>query len=168
MGVRNTLRVGGASGADSLAASVGLSRTRDLSQRSRVWDGLRGRDGRRRAWLSGQWSLPAPADLQRLAETAEAQGRTPVVWDGQIRAVIVVSDTIKAGSAKAIAERRNLGLRRVLLKGDNTRADHSGRPVGTTTAGVIAEVLPANKVDVVRLHGLRTVVAIELPVSLRR
>ena len=56
----------------------------------------------RRSWLAEQWSLTAPANLVELAESAETAGRTPVwvAWDGSIRAVIVVSDTIKDGTRR--------------------------------------------------------------------
>ena len=107
----------------------------------------------RRSWLASQWSLTAPEELVRAAEDAEAQGRTPVwvAWDGQTRAVVVVSDTIKDTSAQAIAEMRQLGLRPVLLTGDNTRAAETvAEQVGIATADVYAEVLPADKVDIVK------------------
>ncbi|MDV3207373.1 MAG: heavy metal translocating P-type ATPase, partial [Rhodococcus ruber] len=60
----------------------------------------------RRSWLRDEWSLTAPESLRRSADDAEAEGRTPVwiAWDGRIRAVVVVSDTIKDTSAAAIAE----------------------------------------------------------------
>jgi len=107
----------------------------------------------RRSWLASQWSLTAPEELVRAAKNAEAQGRTPVwvAWDGQIRAVVVVCDTIKDTSAQAIAELRQLGLRPVLLTGDNTRAAKAvAEQVGIATADVYAEVLPADKVDIVK------------------
>ncbi|HET7399406.1 MAG TPA: heavy metal translocating P-type ATPase [Intrasporangium sp.] len=107
----------------------------------------------RRSWLEGEWALPTPQQLVRLAEAAEGEGRTPVWvgWDGQVRAVVVVSDTIKETSAEAVAQLRRLGLRPVLLTGDNARAAHAvaGR-VGIATPDVIAEVLPADKVDAVK------------------
>ena len=107
----------------------------------------------RRSWLAGEWSLTAPEDLQRLAETAEAEGRSPVwvAWDGEVRAVLVVSDTIKETSAQAITELRGLGLRPVLLTGDNSRAARAvAARVGIAPEDVVAEVLPADKVDVVK------------------
>jgi len=117
----------------------------------------------RRSWLAQDWSLQAPEDLVRLAEAAEGEGRTPVwvAWDGRVRAVVVVSDTVKESSAAAIAHLRRLGLRPVLLTGDNERAAREvGRQVGIEGSDVIAEVLPADKVDVVkRLQGDGAVVA---------
>ena len=117
----------------------------------------------RRSWLADQWSLTAPADLVQLAGAAETEGRTPVwiAWDGSIRAVVVVSDTVKDSSHAAIADLRRLGLRPVLLTGDNERAAREvARQVGIDPQDVIAEVLPADKVDVVkRLQGEGAVVA---------
>ncbi|MEP7047061.1 MAG: heavy metal translocating P-type ATPase, partial [Ilumatobacteraceae bacterium] len=97
------------------------------------------------------WSLPLDDTLRAARDAAEAAGRTPIYvgWDGKARAVLVVSDTVKTTSAEAIAGMRHLGLRPVLLTGDNTRAAHAvAEQVGITE--VIAEVLPADKVDVIR------------------
>ncbi len=97
------------------------------------------------------WAMHLDDTLIRARDTAEAAGRTPIYvgWDGQPRAVLVVSDTIKATSVEAIAGLRRLGLRPVLLTGDNERAARSvAAQVGITE--VIAEVLPADKVDVIR------------------
>jgi Cu+-exporting ATPase len=107
----------------------------------------------RRSWLADEWSLAAPEDLVRLAAAAEGEGRTPVwvAWDGQVRAVVVVADMIKDSSAEAIAELRALGLRPVLLTGDNTRAAQAvAERVGIPAWDVVAEVLPADKVDVIK------------------
>jgi Cu+-exporting ATPase len=97
------------------------------------------------------WALTLPDDLRAAKEAAEADGRTPVLvgWDGAARAVLVVSDTIKDTSAEAVTQLRALGLRPVLLTGDNERA---ARAVATQVGidEVIAEVLPQDKVDVVR------------------
>jgi Cu+-exporting ATPase len=107
----------------------------------------------RRSWLTTQWSLTAPEELRHQADLAEAEGRTPVwvAWDGRARAVIVVADTLKDTSAQAIADLRHLGLRPVLLTGDNARAAQSvAAQVGIGLDDVIAEVLPADKVEVVK------------------
>lgn len=97
------------------------------------------------------WSLVLDDTLRAARDDAEAAGRTPIYvgWDGQARAVLVVSDTIKATSAEAIAGLRQLGLRPVLLTGDNQRAAQAvAGLVGIDE--VIAEVLPQDKVDVIR------------------
>jgi Cu+-exporting ATPase len=107
----------------------------------------------RRTWLEHEWSIHAPADLIAAAEAAEADGQTPVwvAWDGAARGVIVVADTIKDTSAQAIAQFRALGLRPILLTGDNTRAARAvAAQVGIEPADVIAEVLPADKVSAVK------------------
>ncbi|QYG91412.1 copper-translocating P-type ATPase [Iamia sp. SCSIO 61187] len=97
------------------------------------------------------WSLTLPPALAQARDEAEAEGRTPVLagWDGEARAVVVVSDTVKATSAEAIGRFRALGLRPVLLTGDNERAARQvAHQVGIDE--VVAEVLPAEKVDAVR------------------
>nr|WP_084377731.1 heavy metal translocating P-type ATPase [Mycolicibacterium novocastrense] len=107
----------------------------------------------RRGCLTEQWSLTAPDDLVDAAEQAETQGQTPVWvgWDGAIRGVIVVADTIKSTSAAAVGQFRRLGLRPVLLTGDNRRAAHAvAARVGIDPRDVIAEVLPADKLDAVK------------------
>jgi Cu+-exporting ATPase len=72
-----------------------------------------------------------------------------VGWDGAIRAAIIVADTIKATSPEAITALRRLGLTPILLTGDNERAARAvADQAGIDT--VIAEVLPTDKVDVVR------------------
>ncbi|UCZ61743.1 heavy metal translocating P-type ATPase [Mycolicibacterium phocaicum] len=101
----------------------------------------------RRSWLTAE----AAPELQTAARHAEAEGRTPV-WvavDGAIAGVIVVSDTVKDTAAEAIAELKKLGLTPVLLSGDNARAAGAvAAEVGIET--VIAEVLPADKVDEIK------------------
>jgi Cu+-exporting ATPase len=97
------------------------------------------------------WSLALSPELAAARDAAEELGRTPVLvgWDGEARAVVVVSDTVKPTSAEAVARFRGLGLRPVLLTGDNERAArHVAGQVGIDE--VVAEVLPADKVDVVR------------------
>ncbi|HEY8534658.1 MAG TPA: heavy metal translocating P-type ATPase [Micromonospora sp.] len=96
---------------------------------------------------------PLPADLEAAAEAAERAGRTPVwvVWDGRPRGVLVVADTVTPTSASAVAQLRELGLRPVMLTGDNARAARAvAAQVGIPVEDVIAEVHPADKVEVIR------------------
>jgi Cu+-exporting ATPase len=105
----------------------------------------------RASWLRAEWSLAIPESLTGQAGTAEAAGQTAVyaAWDGQIRGLLVVADTVKPTSAEAIARLRAMGLRPVLLTGDNERAArHVADAVGIDE--VIAGVLPAGKVDAVK------------------
>ncbi len=105
----------------------------------------------RASWLEGEWAQPLPAELAAARDEAEAAGRTAVAvgWDGAARGVLVVSDTVRPTSAEAVTRLRGLGLRPVLLTGDNSRAAHAvAARVGIDE--VIAEVLPEGKVDVVR------------------
>jgi Cu+-exporting ATPase len=78
----------------------------------------------RRSWLEAEWGMAVPALLACRAEAAEAAGRTAVLasWDGQVRGVLVVADTVKPTSVEAVARLRGMGLRPVLLTGDNERA----------------------------------------------
>ena len=97
------------------------------------------------------WALHLTDELRAARDAAEGGGRTPVFvgWDGAARAMLVVSDTVKDTSAEAVAGLRRLGLRPVLLTGDNERAARAvAAQVGIDE--VVAEVLPADKVDVVR------------------
>ncbi|MGH3445681.1 MAG: heavy metal translocating P-type ATPase, partial [Nocardioidaceae bacterium] len=110
-------------------------------------------------------SLPLPVELERAVSAAAEQGRTAVAvgWNGRARGVLVVADAVKPTSAEAIARLRRLGLTPVLLTGDHasvarTVAAEVGIDRGPDT--VIAEVLPADKVDVVaRLQERGRVVA---------
>jgi Cu+-exporting ATPase len=105
----------------------------------------------RAAWLASDWGLTVPAALSVRAEAAEAAGQTAVfaAWDGQVRGVLVVADTVKPTSAEAVRRLRGMGLRPVLLSGDNERAARAvAAAVGIDE--VIAGVLPAGKVDVIR------------------
>ncbi|GLV95098.1 MULTISPECIES: heavy metal translocating P-type ATPase [Streptomyces] len=105
----------------------------------------------RASWLDGQLLLPLPGELARARDAAEAAGRTVVfaAWDDQVRAALVVADTVKATSAQAIADLKQLGLTPVLLTGDNTAAARAvAAEVGIDQ--VIAEVHPEDKVAEVR------------------
>ncbi|WP_223185542.1 cation-translocating P-type ATPase [Streptomyces sp. CBMA152] len=101
--------------------------------------------------LLAEWAITLPADLERARNTAEAAGRTAVLvaWDGEARAVLEVADAVKDTSAEAIRRLRALGLTPILLTGDNRAvAESVAAEVGIDE--VIAEVMPEDKVDVVK------------------
>ena len=101
--------------------------------------------------LLAEWGLELPADLARARVEAEAEGRTVVAagWEGAVRGLLVVADRIKPSSAEAIADLKRLGLRPVLLTGDNERTARSvAASVGVDD--VHANVLPEDKVAEVR------------------
>jgi P-type Cu+ transporter len=108
-------------------------------------------------------SQPLPSELAAALADSEAHGRTVVAvgWDGSARGLLVVADTVKATSAEAVRRLRGLGLRPVLLTGDNAAAAQAvAAEVGIGPEDVVAGVLPAGKVDVVRrLQGEGRVVA---------
>ncbi|MDW5330169.1 heavy metal translocating P-type ATPase [Plantactinospora sp. KLBMP9567] len=104
-----------------------------------------------RARLLADRDLEPPAPLGAAVADAEAAGRTVVLagWDGRVRGALVVSDAIKPTSREAVAGLRRLGLTPVLLTGDNHAVARSvAAEVGIDE--VIAEVLPADKLDVVK------------------
>ena len=98
-----------------------------------------------------QSKLPLPATLTQQAEQLAAEGKTPLFFGGagHLRGVIAVADTIKADSPEAIRQLQNMGIRVVMLTGDNQRtADAIGRQAGVDE--VIAGVLPDGKEAVIR------------------
>jgi Cu+-exporting ATPase len=101
--------------------------------------------------LLADWAMPVPDEFEVVLQEARALGYTAIVggWDGEARAVFTVADTVKPTSREAIAQLVDLGLRPVLLTGDNTQTARTvAALVGITE--VIAEVLPAEKVEVIR------------------
>ncbi len=105
--------------------------------------------------LLEEWSQKLPAELYRAFTAAQADGSTAIAvgWDGAARGVLVVADAIKPTSAGAIGQLRKLGLQPVLLTGDNEATARTvARAVGIDVSPdtVIADVLPADKVDVVK------------------
>lgn len=135
--------VGPLSGVTDFASHGGMGVTGTVSGRRLVVG--------RSTWLRDAHGLSAPPDLQQAAEDAEQRGQTPV-WlavDDTISAVFVVADAVKESAAQAISSLRDLGLTPILLTGDNERA---ARTVAASVGidDVIAEVLPADKVDHVK------------------
>ncbi|MFG3064125.1 heavy metal translocating P-type ATPase [Streptomyces sp. NPDC048231] len=101
----------------------------------------------------GRFPDALPDALARAKAEAEAEGRTAVVVarDGVALGVLTVADAIKETSAEAVRGLRALGLRPVLLTGDNRAvAGAVAGAVGIAAGDVIAEVLPEEKVAVVR------------------
>ncbi|MEU8244392.1 heavy metal translocating P-type ATPase [Actinoplanes missouriensis] len=95
--------------------------------------------------------LTIPAEVEDAVAAEEAAGRTAIVagWDGAARGVLSVADAVKPTSRDAIARLRALGLRPILLTGDNeTVARAVAAEVGIDE--VIAGVLPADKVETVK------------------
>ncbi|BDB58262.1 MULTISPECIES: heavy metal translocating P-type ATPase [Rhodococcus] len=113
--------------------------------------------------LLADWSQHLSETLQQAFEQAQKSGGTAIAvgWDGKARGIVVVADAVKPTSAKAVAELRELGLRPILLTGDNAAVAHTvAAEVGIDETDVIADVLPTDKVDVVeRLQREGAVVA---------
>jgi len=108
----------------------------------------------KRAWLAGEWSLAIGSELTELteqADRAEENGQTAVfvAWDGRVRGVLTVADTIKPTALAAVTKLRDLGLHPVLLTGDNERAARAvARQVGIDD--VIAGMDPGGKLAAIR------------------
>ncbi|MDQ2661902.1 MAG: heavy metal translocating P-type ATPase [Actinomycetota bacterium] len=102
-------------------------------------------------WLAAEWSIVLPDALQAARAEAEARGVTTVAvaWDGEVRGLIGVGDTVKSTSAEAVARLRGLGLQPVLLTGDHEGA---ARAVADAVGidDVRAGVTPAGKLDAIR------------------
>ncbi len=106
----------------------------------------------RPSWLTEHWpDAEVPDALRQAATAAEDRGHTSVWvgWDGSITGLAVVADTPRPSSAEAIRRLHRLGLRTVLLTGDNRRAAAAiAEQVGI--AEVIAGVLPTGKAAEIR------------------
>lgn len=138
-----------AAGAGSLLAVEGFVATAGLGVHG-VVDGRAVAVGRP-SWLAEQWAAEPDASLAEALRGAEAEGSTviAVAWDGAVRGILAVADTVKPTSAEAVRRIRALGLRPVLLTGDTAGAAHRvAAEVGIDE--VIAGVLPEGKLDAVR------------------
>ncbi|MCP3802197.1 heavy metal translocating P-type ATPase [Allokutzneria sp. A3M-2-11 16] len=154
----------------AIALAVVTAARQELASLSQVQDfvalpglGARGVvDGRE--VVIGRTSLlatPLPEELETLRRQWESHGKTVVAveWDGSVAGLLAVADTVKPTAAAAVAELRALGLRPVLLTGDNEATARAvAQEVGIDE--VVAEVLPQGKVDMVqRLRSEGRVVA---------
>ena len=100
-------------------------------------------------WVAGR-GLALPESLAVAVTAAEDAGRTVVVagWDGEVRGVIALADTLRPGAADAVAALRRAGHRVLLVSGDNARAvDCAARQAGIDE--VVAGATPAEKIQVV-------------------
>ena len=92
-----------------------------------------------------------PEDLLKQSETLAEQGKTPMFFtqNGRLAGIIAVADTMKEDSRQAVSELRNMGIRVVMLTGDNER---TARAIGAQAGvdDVIAGVLPDGKESVIR------------------
>lgn len=129
-----------------LPAVEDFTNLRGLGVRGRV-DGRDVTVGRQRLLTSQDF----PESLKEAVRQEESQGRTAVVvgWGGSARGVLVVADAVKPTSDEAISRLRALGLRPMMVTGDNEAA---ARTIAALVGidDVVAEVLPQDKVDVVK------------------
>ncbi|MFF1559396.1 heavy metal translocating P-type ATPase [Streptomyces sp. NPDC058279] len=147
--IARAIAVGAAERAGALPVPEGFENLAGLGVRG-VVDGRSVLVGRERL-LAERGVAALPAALAGAMATAEAAGATAVLvaWDGEVRGMLTVADAVKETSAEAVARLRALGLTPVLLTGDNRAvAEAVAREVGIEE--VIAEVLPRDKVEVVR------------------
>jgi Cu+-exporting ATPase len=103
--------------------------------------------------LFAELGVEVPAELHAAVTEAENDARTVVLvgWDGQARAAVVVTDQLRPGASAAVARLHRLGLRTVLLTGDNEQAARAvARQVGIADADVFAGVRPAGKAEVIQ------------------
>ena len=103
--------------------------------------------------LFTELAAEVPAVLRQAVETAENSGHTAVLagWDGQARAAVLVADQLRPGAAAAVARLRGLGLRTVLLTGDNERAALAvAGHLGIRVPDVHAGIRPDGKAAVIR------------------
>ena len=144
----------------ALAAVEGAPTAESISFSAEAGQGVQAVvDGRltlagRASWLADSWSIalsPAASTAVKSGEDAAATV-IAVAWDGELRGIITVRDAVKPTSAEAIARFHALGLRPVLLTGDNAGSARSvAAEVGITE--VHAGVTPQGKLDLI--HALQ-------------
>ena len=104
-----------------------------------------------RRTLMNDANLMGCTELDAVADRLEGDGKTAIFvgWDGRVRGVLAVADTIRDDARSAVADLRAMGIDVVMITGDNRRTAASiAEQVGITS--VLAEVLPADKADEVR------------------
>jgi P-type Cu+ transporter len=121
------------------AGVTGRARGRDVTVGSRA--------------LFAGLALDIPAELDEAVTAAEERGQTTVLvgWDGRARAVVTVADQLRPTAPAAVARIRDLGMRAVLLTGDNRRAAVAvARQLGIPPADVYAGIRPEGKAKIIR------------------
>jgi copper-transporting P-type ATPase V len=125
----------------------------DSGARLRVWVGRRK--------LAADASVLVPPAMEAAADRLERQGKTAVLvgWQGEVRGVLAVADTLKDGAGELVGRLHAMGLEVLMLTGDNqATAEAIAAEVGVDR--VLAEVLPADKVgEIARLQAEGEVVA---------
>ncbi|MFM9920415.1 heavy metal translocating P-type ATPase [Lacisediminihabitans sp. H27-G8] len=145
----------------ALAAAEGILPGESASFSAQAGQGVQAVvDGRltvagRASWLADSWSIALSSAASAAVQSGEEAAATviAVAWDGELRGIITVRDAVKPTSAEAIARFRALGLRPVLLTGDNAG---SARTVAAEVGidEVHAGVTPQGKLDLI--HALQT------------
>ena len=114
-----------------------------------------------RRMLADDAGLTLPAELGRAADGLEAEGKTVVFcgWDGVVRGLLAVGDSIKDGAAEVVAELRRIGLEVGMITGDTASAARAiASWVGIDT--VLGEILPGDKqAEIRRIQSTGEVVA---------
>ena len=101
--------------------------------------------------LMHEAGLTTDSDLEERAGRLEEEGKTAIyaAWDGRVRGVLAVADTLKPDAPAAVAELRGMGVNVVMITGDNRRTARAiAAEVGIEQ--VLSEVLPADKVNEVQ------------------
>ena len=131
-----------------LASAEGFAALPGLGARG-VVDGHEVVVGRSR--LFADRGTEVPADLAGWCRAQEQAGCTAVLvsWDDTVRGALAVTNTVKPSAAAAVAGLRGLGLRPVLLTGDNAATAQAVAGVAGIEE-VISEALPAAKAQVIR------------------
>jgi len=126
--------------AEAFAALPGNGLTAKLNGKTLIGGSMK--------YISSQADIPDP--LMRQAEELAQQGRTPLLFamDKKLLGVIAVADPIKEDSPQAVRELQNMGVRVVMLTGDNER---TARAVAAQAGvhEVVAGVLPGGKAEVI-------------------
>jgi copper-transporting P-type ATPase V len=144
--------------ADALPAASGFTSVPGLGVTAEV-EGTTVWVGRRKFMAEAGQVLPE--SLDDAGERLEAEGRTAVFagWDGEVRGVLAVADSLKDGAREVVDGLHAMGMQVAMLTGDNARtAEAIGRQLGIDR--VLAEVLPGDKqAEVARLQADGHIVA---------